>query len=74
MSIVRERRLVAIVDDEKAVCRAINSSGPKHLPDVPPDSDVRYDYRYDNYFNWTERIQTGSDASSVTTRREITYY
>jgi hypothetical protein len=41
---------------------------------MPPDSDVRYSYRYDRYGNWTERITTGADGFSGTTRREITYY
>lgn len=41
---------------------------------MPPDSDVRYDYRYDRYVNWTERVETKADGSSTTTRREITYY
>jgi YD repeat-containing protein len=41
---------------------------------LPPDYDVRYSYRYDSHGNWTERIQTGSDGFSVTTRRELTYY
>jgi hypothetical protein len=41
---------------------------------LPPDSDTRYAYRYDSYGNWTERIQTGTDGFSVTTRRELTYY
>jgi YD repeat-containing protein len=41
---------------------------------MPPDSDVRYAYRYDSYGNWTERIATSVDGSSGTTRREITYY
>jgi hypothetical protein len=41
---------------------------------LPPDSDVRYSYRYDSYGNWIERIETQADGSSTTTRREITYY
>jgi hypothetical protein len=41
---------------------------------LPPDSDVRYAYRYDSHGNWTERIETAADGSSATTRRELTYY
>ena len=41
---------------------------------LPPDSDIRYDYRYDSYGNWTERIETGSDGFTLTTRRQLTYY
>lgn len=41
---------------------------------LPPDSDLRYDYRYDSHDNWTERIETRSDGFTLTTRRKITYY
>jgi hypothetical protein len=41
---------------------------------LPPDSDVRYAYRYDSHGNWTERITTDADGYSGTTHREITYY
>jgi hypothetical protein len=41
---------------------------------LPPDSDVRYSYRYDSHGNWTERITNDPDGSSGTTRRELTYY
>jgi hypothetical protein len=51
-----------------------NTAGPEHLPHVPEDSDIRYTYQYDNFGNWTEKIATSSDGSSITTRRTITYY
>ena len=41
---------------------------------MPPDSDARYDYRYDSHGNWTERIETRSDGFTLTTGREISYY
>jgi YD repeat-containing protein len=41
---------------------------------LPSDSDARYDYRYDSYRNWTERVETSADGSSVTTNRNLTYY
>jgi YD repeat-containing protein len=39
-----------------------------------PDSDIRYDYQYDSYGNWTERTETRADGSSAYTRRVLTYY
>jgi hypothetical protein len=47
---------------------------PNILRDLPSDSDIRYGYQYDNYGNWTEKIETRDDGSSFTTRRTITYY
>jgi YD repeat-containing protein len=41
---------------------------------MPPDSDIRYDHRYESYGNWTERIETRDAGFTVTSRREITYY
>ena len=41
---------------------------------MPPDSDIRYAYRYDNYGNWTARTETRADGSSEYTRRMLTYH
>jgi hypothetical protein len=41
------------------------------------DSDIRYSYKYDNFNNWTEKVVTydrGSNSTTLTTRRTITYY
>jgi hypothetical protein len=51
-----------------------NTVGPEHPRYIPPDGDIRYSYQYDNYGNWTEKIETRDDGSSVTTRRTISYY
>jgi hypothetical protein len=53
-----------------------NSAGPKRSKrlHLPPDSDVRYEYQYDGYGNWTERTETRADGSSAYTRRVLTYY
>ncbi len=54
----------------------IPRAAPEH-PETPfpfKDSDVRYAYRYDSYGNWTERIETRADGSSVTTSRKLSYH
>jgi hypothetical protein len=54
----------------------IPRAAPEH-PETPfpfKNSDVRNEYRYDSYSNWTERIETCDDGFSVTTSRELSYY
>ena len=54
----------------------IPRAAPEH-PETPfpfEDTDVRYQYRYDSYGNWTERAETRADGSSVTTSRKLSYY
>jgi hypothetical protein len=51
-----------------------NTAGPEHPRHVPSDTDVRYSYQYDRYGNWTAKIETRDDGSSLTTCRTITYY
>jgi hypothetical protein len=51
-----------------------SASEPPEQDYMPPNSDIRFSYQYDSYSNWIERIATGADGFSGTTRREITYY
>jgi len=44
---------------------------------VPQDIDTHYSYQYDSFGNWTEKVVTynsGSNSTTSTTRRTITYY
>ena len=43
-------------------------------PDFPTPPDTHYSYIYDSHGNWTETTITYSTESSVTVRRELTYY
>jgi hypothetical protein len=53
---------------------------PRATPERPEtsfpfkDTDVRSEYRYDSYGNWTERLETRADGSSVRTSRKLSYY
>jgi hypothetical protein len=49
---------------------------PSEWPPQPqlPESIVRYQYRYDNFSNWTEQTVTRSEGCEYTRRRELTYY
>jgi YD repeat-containing protein len=41
------------------------------------DREIRYSHKYDRFNNWTEKVITydsGSNSSTLTTRRTITYY
>jgi len=44
---------------------------------VPEDREERYSYQYDSFNNWTQKVVTydfGSESTTETTRRTITYY
>jgi len=54
--------------------KTIKKNSVLPMPDyMLQDSDIRYDYQYDSYGNWTERTETRADGSSEYTRRVLTY-
>lgn len=60
-------------EDGKLVSDKPPSEWPQQ-PDFPAPPDTRCSYTYDSHGNWTEKTITHSKESSVTVRRELTYY
>ena len=56
----------------------IPANEPTELPDrFPSENEVRYEYEYDSYGNWTQQTENhgyGPDTPSYVRHRKLTYY
>jgi YD repeat-containing protein len=65
------------IDEDGTLTPSDPAAGVSTVPDLPRESDVRYQYQYDDYGNWTQLAAKDSfnpDGSSTVRRRKLTYY
>ena len=64
------------ITPERRTTEPTESPGPD-LRDLAGENQVRYEYEYDGYGNWTQQTENhsyGSDSPSNVRHRKLTYY